>query len=151
MPQARSGQDENTVKSTVSRQDNFVTHKDTDKDTDKEPTKSRQTADKELTTNKNDKEYKNDKEIKKEPAAPFSDADDTEGIDLWGEDDDTVIDSWGGLEKEKWGSMNFKRMMHFGSFRRSGHGANRGETNYSLTDAHIALGERMERTGDLFH
>ncbi len=71
MPQARSGQDENTVKSTVSRQDNFVTDKDTDKDTDKEPTKSRQTADKELTTNKNDKEYKNDKEIKKEPAAPF--------------------------------------------------------------------------------
>ena len=100
MPQARSGQDENTVKSTVSRQDNFVTDKDTDKDTDKEPTKSRQTADKELTTNKNDKEYKNDKEIKKEPAAPFSDADDTEVSDLWGEDDDTVIDSWEDWKKK---------------------------------------------------
>ena len=41
---------------------------------------------------KNNKEYKNDKEIKKEPAAPLVEAeDDTEGIDLWGEDDDTVI------------------------------------------------------------
>ena len=53
----------------------------------------------------------------------------------------------GGLEKEKWGSMNFKRMMHFGSFRRSGHGANRGETNYSLTDAHIALGKEWKGPG----
>ena len=67
---------------------------------DKEPTKSRQRPDKEPTTNKNDKEYKNDKEIKKEPAAPFSDADDTEGIDLWGEDDDTVIDSWEDWKKK---------------------------------------------------
>ena len=44
----------------------------TDKPTDKEPTKSRQRADKEPTTNKNDKEYKNDKEIKNnKPAAPI--------------------------------------------------------------------------------
>lgn len=44
--------------------------------------------------NKNNKEYKNDKEIKKKPAAPLLDEeDDTEGIDLWGEDDDTVIRS----------------------------------------------------------
>lgn len=45
---------------------------------------------------KNDKECnKNDKERKKEPAAPlFDEEDDTEGIDLWGEDDDTVIRSW---------------------------------------------------------
>lgn len=44
---------------------------------------------------KNDKECnKNDKERKKEPAAPlFDEEDDTEGIDLWGEDDDTVIRS----------------------------------------------------------
>ena len=50
---------------------------------------------------KNDKECnKNDKEIKKEPAAPFSDADDTEGIDLWGKDDDTVIDSWEDWKKK---------------------------------------------------
>lgn len=50
---------------------------------------------------KNNKEYKNDKEIKEEPAAPFSDANDTEGIDLWGEDDDTVIRSW-----EDWKKRN---------------------------------------------
>ena len=45
---------------------------------------------------KNDKECnKNDKgKQKKEPAAPlFDEEDDTEGIDLWGEDDDTVIRS----------------------------------------------------------
>lgn len=51
---------------------------------------------------KNNKEYKNDKEIKKEPAAPLVEAeDDTEGIDLWGEDDDTVIHSW-----EDWKKRN---------------------------------------------
>ena len=34
------------------------------------------------------------KKGKKEPAAPlFDEEDDTEGIDLWGEDDDTVIRS----------------------------------------------------------
>lgn len=52
--------------------------------------------------NKNNKEYKNDKEIKKKPAAPLLDEeDDTEGIDLWGEDDDTVIRSW-----EDWKKRN---------------------------------------------
>ena len=52
---------------------------------------------------KNDKECnKNDKERKKEPAAPLVEAeDDTEGIDLWGEDDDTVIHSW-----EDWKKRN---------------------------------------------
>ena len=45
---------------------------------------------------KNSKTYNKlyDKERKKEPAAPlFDEEDDTEGIDLWGEDDDTVIRS----------------------------------------------------------
>ena len=50
----------------------------TDKPTDKEPTKSRQRADKEPTTNKNDKEYKNDKEIKNNMPAALSD-DEEEG------------------------------------------------------------------------
>ncbi len=51
--------------------------------------------------NKNNKDYKNDKEIKKEPAAPLVEAeDDTEGIDLWGEDDDTVICSWEDWKKK---------------------------------------------------
>lgn len=60
----------------------FVDNKDANKDL----TKSQQRANKDLTTNKNDKEYKNDKEGKEiKPAAPFSD-DDSEGINLWDED-----------------------------------------------------------------
>lgn len=93
---------ENVVNTGVSSKNRCVADKEANKEPNKALTKSQQTANKELTTNKNDKEYKNDKEIKKKPAAPLFDGeDDTEGIDLWGEDDDTVIRSW-----EDWKKRN---------------------------------------------
>lgn len=50
-----------------------------DKDTDKEPTKSRQRGDKDLTTNKNDKEcYKKDKEDNTTSALPSEETSDEE-------------------------------------------------------------------------
>lgn len=52
----------------------YVTNKPSNKDV----TKSQQRANKELTPNKNDKEYKNDKEEKNKPAAPSSFDDDDE-------------------------------------------------------------------------
>lgn len=98
----KDGWTENAVNTGASSKKSSIADKGTNKEPNKALTKSQQTANKELTTNKNDKEYKNDKEIKKEPAAPlFDEEDDTEGIDLWGEDDDTVIRSW-----EDWKKRN---------------------------------------------
>ena len=58
----------------------FVTNKGSNKDL----TKSQQRPNKDLTTNKNDKEYKNDKEIKNnKPAAQLPSE---KPMDLWGED-----------------------------------------------------------------
>ena len=62
-----------------------------DKGTDKDLTKTRQRPDKDLTTNKNDKEYKNDKEIKNKPAAPSFLEDEGQGIDLWSDVEGEVI------------------------------------------------------------
>ncbi|MBO5486602.1 MAG: hypothetical protein J5988_06710, partial [Eubacterium sp.] len=59
----------------------YVSNKDANKDL----TKSQQRANKDLTTNKNDKEYKNDKEEKNKPAA-LSLTEEEEHIDLWNED-----------------------------------------------------------------
>lgn len=59
----------------------YVSNKDDNKDL----TKSQQRANKDLTTNKNDKEYKNDKEEKNKPAA-LSLTEEDEHIDLWNED-----------------------------------------------------------------
>ena len=59
----------------------YVSNKDANKDI----TKSQQRANKDLTTNKNDKEYKNDKEEKNKPAA-LSLTEEDEHIDLWNED-----------------------------------------------------------------
>ena len=54
------------------------------KGSNKEVTKSQQRPNKDLTTNKNDKEYKNDKEIKNnKPAAQLPSE---KPMDLWGED-----------------------------------------------------------------
>ena len=58
----------------------FVDNKEANKDL----TKSQQRANKDLTPNKNDKEYKNDKEIKNnKPAAQLPSE---KPMDLWGED-----------------------------------------------------------------
>lgn len=61
----KNGLDENTVKSIISEYSGIVSNKEHGKF----PTKRQQRANKELTPNKNNKEYKNDKEKKNMPAA----------------------------------------------------------------------------------
>lgn len=60
---------------------------------------TQQKSNRNVYTNKNVENVENVENVREEPAAPFPD-DDTEGIDLWGEDDDTVIDSWEDWKKK---------------------------------------------------
>lgn len=77
----KQGIDENAIKSIVSECSDYVSNKVANRIV----TKSQQRANKDLTTNKNDKEYKNDKEEKNKPAA-LSLTEEDEHIDLWNED-----------------------------------------------------------------
>lgn len=83
----KQGIDENAVKSIVSEYSGYVSNKVANRIV----TKSQQRANKELTPNKNDKEYKNDKEIKNKPAALSLLEDEGQGIDLWSDIKGEVI------------------------------------------------------------